>query len=44
MIASLPMYDRPELVDAHDSYWRLINRQLAEQGIECLTDCILKTR
>ncbi|MFU1477177.1 phosphate/phosphite/phosphonate ABC transporter substrate-binding protein [Roseovarius sp. C7] len=28
MIASLPMYDRPELRDAHDAYWQLISQNL----------------
>ncbi len=30
MIANLPMYQRPELVDAHDLYWQLIRQKLAE--------------
>jgi len=34
MIASLMMYARPELEDAHNRYWQLIRRFLAEAGIE----------
>lgn len=34
MIASLPMYDRPELHDAHAEYWQLINLALQKRGIE----------
>ncbi len=33
MIASLPMYLRPELVDAHDTYWALINKNLRAHNI-----------
>ena len=28
MIAGLPMYDRPELFEAHDKFWRLIHKQI----------------
>ncbi len=34
MIASLMMYARSELTDAHDRYWQLIRRALAEHDIE----------
>lgn len=34
MIASLPMYDRPECAGAHARYWSLIRVQLAAQGID----------
>ncbi len=34
MIASLPMYDRPELRGATDRYWALIRQALAARGIE----------
>ncbi len=34
MIANLMMYQRPELVDAHDRYWQLIRDALGESGIE----------
>lgn len=34
MIASLMMYQRPELVGAHQRYWALIRRFLAESGID----------
>lgn len=34
MIASLMMYQRPELVDAHDRYWQLIRAALDESGFE----------
>ena len=34
MIADLPMYQRPELVDAHNNYWSLIHQQLANLKIE----------
>ncbi|NND03866.1 MAG: PhnD/SsuA/transferrin family substrate-binding protein [Acidimicrobiia bacterium] len=33
MIASLPMYLRPELADAHDRYWSLIRGGLEAAGI-----------
>jgi len=33
MIASLPMYQRPELVDAHNRYWALIRIHLSRAGI-----------
>ena len=33
MIASLPMYDRPELRAETDRYWALIREELAERGI-----------
>ncbi len=34
MIASLMMYHRPQLAAAHDAYWDLIRRHLAEAGID----------
>ena len=34
MIASLPMYQRPQLVSAHNCYWSLIRHYLAETGQE----------
>lgn len=34
MIASLPMYHRPELIDAHNEYWQLIRKYLGEAGID----------
>ncbi len=37
MIANLMMYARPELVEAHDCYWRLIRAALAERGIDSPT-------
>lgn len=33
MIANLPMYHRPELVEAHNSYWTLIRKHLTKAGI-----------
>lgn len=33
MIANLTMYQRPELVDAHDRYWQLIHEALRDAGI-----------
>ena len=33
MIASLQMYKRPELVEAHARFWSLINQNLMELGI-----------
>lgn len=33
-VASLPMYQRAELADAHARYWALIRRGLTERGIE----------
>ncbi len=33
MIASLPMYMRPENKDAHNRYWQLISANLAHSGI-----------
>ncbi len=33
MTASLPMYMRPELSDAHNTYWSLIQSQLKNRGI-----------
>ena len=34
MSASLPMYMRPELLDAHQSFWSHIRRELTERDIE----------
>ena len=34
MIASLMMYQRPQLVGAHDRYWALIRQYLSEAGID----------
>lgn len=34
MIASLPMYMRPENKAAHDRYWQLIRANLAQNGID----------
>lgn len=34
MIASLPMYDRPELRSETDRYWALIRAELATRGID----------
>lgn len=34
MIASLPMYDRPELRAETDRYWALIRQELAARGID----------
>lgn len=34
MIASLPMYARPELMAAHDRYWSLIRQELASVNID----------
>ena len=34
MIASLPMYDRPELRAETDRYWALIRKELAARGID----------
>lgn len=34
MIASLPMYQRPELAAAHARYWSLIRRRLERSGID----------
>ena len=34
MIASLPMYARPELAAAHDRYWSLIRQELASVNID----------
>ena len=28
MIAGLPMYERPELFQAHDDFWQLIHKQI----------------
>ena len=28
MIAGLPMYERPELFQAHDNFWQLIHKQI----------------
>ena len=38
MIASLQMYQRPELVDAHDKFWNIIRNKLALHGIESPKD------
>ena len=32
--ASLPMYDRPELREAHDAYWAAIHQSLESSGVE----------
>lgn len=37
MIASLPMYMRPENKDAHDHYWQLIAANLSKNGIDAPT-------
>ncbi len=34
MIANLPMYHRPELVQAHDTYWQLLRKHLKASGIQ----------
>jgi len=34
LIAALPMYDFPELADAHDALWAGLARRLTEAGIE----------
>ena len=34
MIANLPMYQRPELVEAHNLYWSLIRKNFARVGID----------
>lgn len=34
MIASLMMYQRPQLADAHDNYWTLIRKNLLAAGID----------
>ena len=34
MIASLMMYARPELAEAHDRYWRLVRAELSARGID----------
>ena len=28
MIAGLPMYDRPELFEAHNRFWQLVHEQI----------------
>ena len=28
MIAGLPMYDRPELFEAHNKFWQLVHKQI----------------
>lgn len=33
-IAALPMYDFPELRDAHDAFWSALSRRLIEAGVE----------
>ena len=38
MIASLPMYQRPQLVGAHDRYWNLIRNGLLQSGIDSPVD------
>lgn len=38
MIASLPMYDRPELRAETDRYWALIRAELAARGIDAPVD------
>lgn len=34
MIANLPMYDRPELTDAHNEFWNLIKDNLIDAGLK----------
>ena len=34
MIANLPMYHRPELIEAHNIYWSLIRQNLGNVGID----------
>lgn len=34
MIASLPMYQRPQLIDAHNKFWNLIRNNLSDAGIK----------
>jgi len=33
-VASLPMYDFPELLDAHDAFWRALAGRLASAGLK----------
>lgn len=35
MLANLPMYDRPELKDAHEEFWKLIRDNLRADNIHC---------
>ena len=35
MIANLPMYHRPELIEAHEALWGLIRDNLRKSGIHC---------
>ena len=35
MIANLPMYDRPELRDAHHAFWQEIRDHLREKDVPC---------
>ncbi len=37
VIASLPMYERPELVASHDRYWALIHLALQGEGLDSPT-------
>ncbi|MEB8388765.1 PhnD/SsuA/transferrin family substrate-binding protein [Rhodobacteraceae bacterium KMM 6894] len=34
MIANLMMYQRPQLVEAHDRFWRLIRKHLSDAGVD----------
>jgi ABC-type phosphate/phosphonate transport system substrate-binding protein len=34
MIANLMMYQRPQLVDAHNRYWQLIRKNLKDAGVD----------
>lgn len=38
MHASLPMYDRPELAQAHQAYWHLIRDNLRQRGLKAPSD------
>jgi len=33
MLASLPMYERPETRDAHDRFWLLLRQRMVEHGV-----------
>jgi ABC-type phosphate/phosphonate transport system substrate-binding protein len=42
-IAALPMYDFPELADAHDALWGVLARRLTEAGIDGVPSVLTRT-
>jgi ABC-type phosphate/phosphonate transport system substrate-binding protein len=41
-LAALPMYDLPELAEAHDQLWAAIARRLRDDGVEGVPACLTR--